>query len=135
MALRVTRAIGDVSPMSGLPRNRPWRAVHAALLHEGKAVMRLRCPPYDSHGQGAAPPAMNEAAGGVNAANCPAAESQVLGARREGGLPHLVALLVEDQPRVGRCRDPGAALELAFELARAPAGIAEGHEAFLRTAA
>src|SRR5262247_2274168 len=71
----------------------------------------------------------------LNAASYPVAHSQILGARREGQVPHLVALLVEDQLRVGRRRDPGAALELAFELARAPAGIAEGHEAFLRTAA
>src|SRR5262249_60077685 len=46
----------------------------------------------------------------------------------------LVAVLVEDELGVLRCREPEAVRELALELARPPAGVAECDQALARAA-
>src|SRR6516165_7100342 len=46
--------------------------------------------------------------------------------------PHLGAVSVEDQPRICRRDNPGAARDLIIELTRCPAGIAKCDQASLR---
>src|SRR5262245_38218109 len=58
---------------------------------------------------------------------------QILGALRVGGVPDPVAILLEHELRFGRRNHPVATLELALELARPPAGIAERHQRVLGT--
>src|SRR5271156_718821 len=58
--------------------------------------------------------------------------SEMLGAALPGVVPDLVPVLVEDQRRIGLRNSPGPQFDLAFELARSPAGVAEGHEDFGR---
>src|SRR5215467_14657751 len=61
-------------------------------------------------------------------------ELQVLRAPLHGFVPDLVAVLVEDQLGVGWRREPQALRQLALELARSPAGIAEGDQTLHRPA-
>src|ERR1700756_5650264 len=49
--------------------------------------------------------------------------------------PDFGALGVEDQCRLFRCGNPGAARDLVIELMRRPAGIAKSDQALLRSAA
>src|SRR5215468_449490 len=60
---------------------------------------------------------------------------EILAAQRIDDVPELFAVLVEDQLAVGRHRGPRSARDLAFELARRPARIAERDHALLRTLA
>src|SRR5215471_18869713 len=55
------------------------------------------------------------------------------GPARHGVVPQLLAILVKDQLGVLGCGEPVAPGELAFQLARSPAGIAEREEALFRT--
>src|SRR5262249_13355230 len=60
--------------------------------------------------------------------------SKVLGPALHGGVPDLVAVRVEHQLGVLRGREPEAVRELALELARPPAGVAECDQALARAA-
>ena len=53
----------------------------------------------------------------------------------DAAFPLVGQLVVEDQLVVGRHAQPGVGLDLRVELARAPAGIAEGEQAALRALA
>jgi hypothetical protein len=52
----------------------------------------------------------------------------MLGAMLPGIFPDIVLVLVENERRVGLRDPPSALFDLMFELARSPAGIAEGDE-------
>src|SRR5204863_9225644 len=58
-------------------------------------------------------------------------QSKVAGAAGEGALPDLVPLGVEDELGIGGSDEPVAPGDFAFELAGAPAGIADREQVFL----
>ena len=52
----------------------------------------------------------------------------MLGGMFPGVFPDIVLVLVEDEGRFGLGNPPGVLFDLMLELARSPAGVAEGDE-------
>src|SRR5215813_10359472 len=91
-----------------------------------RGIARRRSPTQRS-------PARHLVRTGLAEAPCPS-RSEVLRPALHGVVPDLVAVLVEHQLGVLRRREPEPVGELALELARRPAGVAECDQALARAA-